>query len=165
MRHLFQPNNILMQLFATRQITYDSLEHPKKLESLKRESITGCYKDYHTCGHTGIMMGVLKARWRRRDSLCLSRRRLRTLKSWTMRSSLRAFGVSEVCTKKWRWEPSLPTNVSLRWLLPWRLTIGTSAPIRSSFTVWSGATSCFPTHQESAILNLLWSLTSTLNDE
>jgi hypothetical protein len=53
-----------MRLFATRQITwtYDSLEHPKKLDSLKRESITGCYKDYHTCGHTGIMMGVLKAR-------------------------------------------------------------------------------------------------------
>lgn len=89
-----------------------------------------------------MMMGVLKAKWRRRDSLCLSSKRLSTRNNCTIRSSLRALGVREVCTRKWRWEPSLPTKVSLRWLLPWRRTIGTSAPILSSFTVWSGATSC-----------------------
>jgi len=101
-----------------------------------------------TWGQTGTMMGAWKARFRRRVSKCLARSALKKRNSCTMRSSLRAEGVRDVCTKKWAVGPVRPDHRQPPVAAPVAPHDGASAPKRSSFTACSGGTSCTHTSHE-----------------
>mmetsp|Transcript_11400 Transcript_11400/g.23837 ORF Transcript_11400/g.23837 Transcript_11400/m.23837 type:complete len:240 (-) Transcript_11400:47-766(-) len=101
----------------------------------------GSSSSIRTWGHTGTMMGVWKSRWRRHVCLCFPRRRLRWRMRCSMRSSDRAAGVSDACTRNSCAVPSWPTSAMRRWLDPWRRTMCTSAPKKLSLTCSSGCVS------------------------